>query len=498
MFQRIIEKGRVTCVKWLPKSKSNFLVSYSTGQMYLFKEDLSCSATAPNYQQFKSGDGFTIYSCKAKSTRNPIIRWQVGVGSINEFAFSPCGHFIAIVSQDGFLRVFHYDRVELIGCMRSYFGGLLCLSWSPDSKFIVTGGEDDLISVWSLADKRVIARGQGHKSWVNVVTFDPYMTIYGNSHGDKDLSCNKVMVDEEERTSSVVRPIVAPAFQSSSNGHFNTITSYRIGSVGQDTQICLWDLTDDIIRQSMQVAKSRSSVLSSGSTVTATARDHHKTSLFDTTDSVRSLDFSAMDSDLDGTKKVYSDTLNSKKSTKSKEKHSHSNGKAVFSGSGHKEKEGHGYSFLNNLIKSKNHLTSQEAMSVSKSHKATFSLGSNKSNVEKHHNPGSTGTQSSTSSAYSSLNSATNCSSLSSSLTNSSNALVKARPSSFGCDPVRLLGTVTCPRLDEVPMLEPHICKRISSERLTALIFRQDYFVIANQDGKVTLFARPNPVSVPV
>lgn len=69
---------------------------------------------------------------------------------------------------------------------RSYYGGLLCLSWSPDAKLIATGGEDDMysfviflfllakeinfrLSVYSVCDKRVIARGQGHKSWISDV-----------------------------------------------------------------------------------------------------------------------------------------------------------------------------------------------------------------------------------------------------------------------------------------------------------------------------------------
>lgn len=61
--------------------------------------------------------------------------------------------------------------MELVGFMKSYFGGLLCLSWSPDLSLIVTGGEDDMISVYSLVEKKVICRGQGHKSWVSQVFF---------------------------------------------------------------------------------------------------------------------------------------------------------------------------------------------------------------------------------------------------------------------------------------------------------------------------------------
>ena len=41
-----------------------------------------------------------------------------------------------MVSQDGQLRVFHHDTMELVGTTRSYFGGLLCVCWSPDGKVI--------------------------------------------------------------------------------------------------------------------------------------------------------------------------------------------------------------------------------------------------------------------------------------------------------------------------------------------------------------------------
>lgn len=60
--------------------------------------------------------------------------------------------------------------------MRSYFGGIICLDWSSDDKFIVIGGQDDLVTIWSVYDQVVVCRGQGHKSWVSTVKFDPFMS----------------------------------------------------------------------------------------------------------------------------------------------------------------------------------------------------------------------------------------------------------------------------------------------------------------------------------
>jgi hypothetical protein len=46
------------------------------------------------------GESFTIYTCKTKSTRNPIYRWSIGDGAINEFAFSGAdAKFLATVGH---------------------------------------------------------------------------------------------------------------------------------------------------------------------------------------------------------------------------------------------------------------------------------------------------------------------------------------------------------------------------------------------------------------
>lgn len=78
----------------------------------------------------------------------------------------------------------------------SYYGGFICVCWSPDGKYIVTGGQDDLVSIWSLTERRLVARCPGHHSWVSYVAFDPWRCDDRN---------------------------------------------YRFGSVGEDRRLLLWD-----------------------------------------------------------------------------------------------------------------------------------------------------------------------------------------------------------------------------------------------------------------
>ncbi|CAL5346379.1 unnamed protein product [Camellia sinensis] len=141
---------------------------------------------------------------------NPVARWHICQGSINSIAFSTDGTYIATVGRDGYLRVFDYKNEQLICGGKSYYGAVLCCAWSMDGKYVLTGGEDDLVQVWSMEDRKVVAWGEGHNSWVSGVAFDSYWSS-PNSNGSEE----NVM--------------------------------YRFGSVGQDTQLLLWDIEMDEI-----------------------------------------------------------------------------------------------------------------------------------------------------------------------------------------------------------------------------------------------------------
>ncbi|PIO69494.1 WD domain, G-beta repeat protein, partial [Teladorsagia circumcincta] len=212
--ERFIDKTGVTCLRWVPGK----------------------------------GDKYSVYTCKAKTTRNPVYRWQIGEGGINQFAFSgPDAKMLATVGHDGYLRIFNYHQMELLSYMKSYFGGLLTLGWSPDAKLIVTGGEDDLLTVYNVQEKRVVCRGQGHKSWISQVQFDPYMCTIDGEHELNGIGALDIGSDDERLAHTPYGMI--------QNGQDSRATTpgcsgvcYRIGSVGHDTQLCLWDITEDMLK----------------------------------------------------------------------------------------------------------------------------------------------------------------------------------------------------------------------------------------------------------
>ncbi|XP_058801867.1 WD repeat-containing protein 20 isoform X1 [Phymastichus coffea] len=464
--ERLIDKTKVTCIKWVPDSSNLFLVSHSSGQLYLYNEELVCGTTPPHYQPFKSGDGYAIHTCKTKSTRNPLYRWVIGAEGccINEFAFSPDGSNLAVVSQDGFLRVFHYDTMELAGSARSYFGGFLCVCWSPDGKYVVVGGEDDLVTIWSYYEKRVVARGQGHHSWVSVVAFDPYTTSYGDH--DPDFSGSDDEMSVPHNNQNHIREKTNRLSTTSQSGHSNRNscsselrvaggTCYRLGSVSQDTQLCLWDITEDVLRQPVCVKHRASISIANSSALTSSGTFNSGNG--------------AMSNHHTNSKHVNSNNISFKENASSMNDSSNNS------------------TSTNVAVSTVNSLTQRLAGGLGfgekrgDNHKRNFSLTIRGSGT-----PGnSTAVQNSNADKVGTSTNGSNLNSVGGSVGTSK------KVSSVMDDPMKLIGTAWCPRFDECPVLEPLVCKKLAHERLTELVFREDCFVTACQDGYVYTWARP-------
>jgi WD40 repeat protein len=74
--------------------------------------------------------------------------------------------------------LFPHMGIRAITTVSSYFGSFLCASWSANGKYILSGSEDDLVSLWhwdrSSEKLQLLARGEGHNSYVSAVAFDEH------------------------------------------------------------------------------------------------------------------------------------------------------------------------------------------------------------------------------------------------------------------------------------------------------------------------------------
>lgn len=107
-------------VKWIPGSENLFMVAHANGQLVVYdkeKEDaLFTPETNPFEEPPKSSDRQHIQVLKSVNSRNqktnPVALWKLTNQRISQFAFSPDQRHLAIVLEDGTLRVMDYLKEE--------------------------------------------------------------------------------------------------------------------------------------------------------------------------------------------------------------------------------------------------------------------------------------------------------------------------------------------------------------------------------------------------
>ena len=117
---------------------------------------------------------------------NPVAVWNVSRRPITDMAFSPDAFMLAVTSEDELLHLIDVKREVLVRSFSSYFGGFKCSCWSPDGRFLLTGGQDDLICIWAPHEGHLVARAQGHDSYVSAVAFDPWCCLLYTSPSPRD------------------------------------------------------------------------------------------------------------------------------------------------------------------------------------------------------------------------------------------------------------------------------------------------------------------------
>ncbi|KAF2772347.1 WD40 repeat-like protein [Teratosphaeria nubilosa] len=211
----VINPSAISTILWVPNKDSLFVAAHMDGTLVVYdkeKEDAEFNnadeeAASPDnghdnghHESHKSKGKFQIKkSVQSRNQRtNPVAVWKASNMKINSLSFSPDGQILAIVGEDGTLTIFDYINERVLDVYRSYYGALICVTWSPDGRYVLTGGQDDLVSIWSIHEQALVARCVGHHSWVTDVKFDAWRC--------------------DER-------------------------NYRFGSVGDDCRLLLWDFS---------------------------------------------------------------------------------------------------------------------------------------------------------------------------------------------------------------------------------------------------------------
>ncbi|KAI0075272.1 hypothetical protein K474DRAFT_1676500 [Panus rudis PR-1116 ss-1] len=190
-YGRLNKQGRIcnspcTAVRWVPNSPNLFLVSHADGTILVYDKEREDGIFTPNEPTAPSStpfDGSPPNTTPVPPGGSPPGEWNP-LDSIfvtmppwhpvttsqaqTDFVFSPDVKYVAAISEDGCLRVIDAIAEQLL-CFLLWGANVCSLvsGWS-----IYTGGQDDLVTIYSPWEQRVVARCQGHSSFVSSVAFD--------------------------------------------------------------------------------------------------------------------------------------------------------------------------------------------------------------------------------------------------------------------------------------------------------------------------------------
>ena len=118
-FKGMINPSPISSICWIPGSENLFLASHTDGTLIVYDKEREDAAFLPEENGSatpeKNGDigevrhihiNKSVNSKNQKS--NPVASWKISNQRINAFAFSPDSRHLAVVSEDGSLRVIDY------------------------------------------------------------------------------------------------------------------------------------------------------------------------------------------------------------------------------------------------------------------------------------------------------------------------------------------------------------------------------------------------------
>jgi WD40 repeat protein/predicted Ser/Thr protein kinase len=111
-----------------------------------------------------------------------------GHGSVVEsVTFSPDSKFLASGGYDETVKVWAVGSWREVATLRGHESGVLSVTFSPDGKFLASGSWDETVKVWAVGSWREVATLRGHEVSVESVSFSPDGKFLASGSDDKTV-----------------------------------------------------------------------------------------------------------------------------------------------------------------------------------------------------------------------------------------------------------------------------------------------------------------------
>lgn len=117
----VVNNSPVNHIKWIPGSESFFIAAHANGQLVVYDKEREDALFTPELDEgadngaisHKSLDILKSVTSKNQKT-NPVAVWKISNQKINQISFSPDHQHLAVVLDDGTLRIMNYLKEEYV------------------------------------------------------------------------------------------------------------------------------------------------------------------------------------------------------------------------------------------------------------------------------------------------------------------------------------------------------------------------------------------------
>jgi WD40 repeat protein len=119
----IINATPVSEIRWIPGSENLFLAAHMDGSLVVYDKEKDDALFLPEEKSNSNletngitGHTESLHVDKSVHSKNqkvtPVAFWKLSNQRINAFAFSPDNRHLAVVSEDGSLRIIDYLKEQ--------------------------------------------------------------------------------------------------------------------------------------------------------------------------------------------------------------------------------------------------------------------------------------------------------------------------------------------------------------------------------------------------